>query len=374
MKVFDGHLHTFRFKVPVRESIGLFQRQFDRFGVEKMTFLSLPCDTIPGRVELKDTDEMDNIRVMYFKGVFSPNAYAYAGLEYKGLDITDKKAVAEDLLRQVKLYKKVGYDGMKMYEGHPNHRKLLGYALDDEIFDLYYDYCEKENFPIIMHISQPPYFWDKEKQTPYFLERGWAFDETHPTFAQLHEEILSRLEKNPKLNFTLAHWGFLTFDKKSAEKFMSYPNTMLDVCPGGDNFLEIEKDKEYWIPFIEKYQDRITYGTDSYNFEYENEEQWLKATGARPGLVQNFFMNTDTYNMYGTEYKGIGVSKEIQEKIFYENLNKMMGVPKAIDYDYLLGKVEELMQGIDENHFEYRNLWCMKHDFESMKKGVFAYK
>jgi predicted TIM-barrel fold metal-dependent hydrolase len=358
----------------VRESIGLFQRQFDRFGVEKMTILSLPCATIPGRVEFKDTDEMDNIRVMYFKGVFSPNAYAYAGLEYKGLDITDKKAVAEDLLRQVKLYKKVGYDGMKMYEGHPNHRKLLGYALDDEIFDLYYDYCEKENFPIIMHISQPPYFWDKEKQTPYFWERGWAFDETHPTFAQLHEEILSRLEKNPKLNFTLAHWGFLTFDKKSAEKFMSYPNTMLDACPGGDNFLEIEKDKEYWIPFIEKYQDRITYGTDCYNFEYENEEQWLKATGARPGLVQNFFMNTDIYNMYGKEYKGIGVSKEIQEKIFYENLNKMMGVPKAIDYGYLLGKVEELMQGIDENYFEYRNLWCMKHDFESMKKGVFAYK
>ena len=252
---------------------------------------------------------------------------------------------------------------------------MVGHSEYNEHF---YDYQlnrgRKENFPIIMHISQPPYFWDKEKQTPYFLERGWAFDETHPTFAQLHEEILSRLEKNPKLNFTLAHWGFLTFDKKSAEKFMSYPNTMLDVCPGGDNFLEIEKDKEYWIPFIEKYQDRITYGTDSYNFEYENEEQWLKATGARPGLVQNFFMNTDTYNMYGKEYKGIGVSKEIQEKIFYENLNKMMGVPKAIDYDYLLGKVEELIQGIDENHFEYRNLWCMKHDFESMKKGVFAYK
>lgn len=34
-KIFDGHLHTFRFKVPVRESIKLFSRQFERFNVEK---------------------------------------------------------------------------------------------------------------------------------------------------------------------------------------------------------------------------------------------------------------------------------------------------------------------------------------------------
>lgn len=51
MKVFDGHLHTFRFKVSMRESIDLFKRQFERFNVEKMTFLALPCDACPGRVE-----------------------------------------------------------------------------------------------------------------------------------------------------------------------------------------------------------------------------------------------------------------------------------------------------------------------------------
>lgn len=368
MKVFDGHLHTFRFKVPVRESIDLFRRQFKRFNVEKMTFLALPCDAVPNRVEWDKTDLLDNLRVMYFKSVFSPNGYAYAGLEYKGLDTKDKKAVAADLLRQVKEYKRVGYDGMKMYEGHPNHRKLLGYSLDDEIFDPYYDYCEKEGFPIIMHLANPKYMWEEDKVDDYWKARGCFFDETYLPFDEFHAEILRRMEKNPKLRFTLAHWGFLTYNKAATEKFMSYENTMLDVCPGGPSFLEMQKDTAYWISFIEKYQDRITYGTDSYNFEYDNEENWLRATGARPSFVQNFFTMTTELNLYNEKHKGIGVSEKICNKIFYENLYNLLGEPKEIDYDYLIQKCEKLLETVDPESLDRYNLWCMKNDFESMKK------
>ena len=107
-KVFDGHLHTFRFKVPVRESIDLFKRQFKRFGIEKGTFLALPCDPVYGKTGLEVTDPIDNVRAMYFKAVFAPNFYAYAGLQYSHLDLNDKKAVADDLLRQVKELKAIG--------------------------------------------------------------------------------------------------------------------------------------------------------------------------------------------------------------------------------------------------------------------------
>lgn len=276
MKIFDGHLHTFRFKVSVRESIDLFQRQFDRFNVKKGTFLALPCDAVPGKREFDQTDLTDNVKVMYFKSVFAPYFYAYAGLEYKGLDIKNKSQVADDLLRQVKEFKKVGYDGMKMYEGHPNMRKLL-YALDDKIFDKYFDYCEEENFPIIMHLANPSYMWDKNKVSDYWKARGCYFDESYPKFEDFHNEIIKRLKKNPKLNFSLAHFGFLTYDKQKAEEFMAFSNTKLDVCPGGENYFNILEDKEYWIPFINKYADRITYGTDSYNFEYDNEENWVRA-------------------------------------------------------------------------------------------------
>ncbi len=373
MKIFDGHLHTFRFKVPVRESIGLYKRQFERFGIEKMAFLALPCDAVPGRIEWDKTDLSDNIRAMYFKGVFSPNGYAYAGLEYKGLDVKDKKAVAEDLLRQVKEYKRVGYDGMKMYEGHPNHRKLLGYSLDDEIFDPYYDYCEKEGFPIIMHLANPPYMWDKDKVSDYWKARGCYFDETYPPFARFHEEIIKRLTKNPELRFSLAHWGFLTFDKTAMEKFMSFENTMLDVTPGGETFYEMYSDLEYWLAFLEKYADRITYGTDTYNFEYDNEENWVRNTGNRPNLVQNFFLTEKEFDYIGTKFKGIGLKKECCQKIFYDNLCNLLKEPKAIDYDHFIAKCEKLLQAADAESLDRYNLWCMKNDFESMKKGTFVY-
>ena len=368
-KVFDGHLHTFRFKLPVRESIGLFKRQFKRFNIEKMTFLAIPCDAVPGRVEWDKTDLLENIRVMYFKSVFSPNAYAYAGLEYKGLDVKNKGEVAKDLLRQVREYKRVGYDGMKMYEGHPNHRKLLGYPLDDEIFDPYYDYCEKEGFPIIMHLANPPYMWEQDKVNDYWKARGCCFDESYPQFSQFHEEILKRLEKNPKLNFTLAHWGFMTFNKDAAERFMSFENTKLDVCPAGETYYEMYNDLPYWLGFIEKYADRITYGTDTYNFEYDNEKNWLRNTGNRPNLVRNFFLTDKTFDYLGTEFKGIALKKELCDKIFYDNLCRLLGEPKKIDYDYFISKCEKLLESADPGSLDRYNLWCMKNDFETMKNG-----
>lgn len=373
MKVFDGHLHTFRFKVSVRESIDLFKRQFKRFHVDKMTFLSLPCDAIPGRVEWDKTDELENIRVMYFKSVFSPNGYAYAGLEYKYVDVKDKQAVAEELLRQVQEYKKVGFDGMKMYEGHPNHRKLLGYPLYDEVFDKYFDYCEKTGFPIIMHLANPAYMWDADKVDDYWKSRGCFFDESYLPFDEFHNEVLKRLEKNPKLNFTLAHWGSLTYNKEKAEKFMSYENTKLDVCPGGENFFEMYKDEKYWVAFIEKYADRITYGTDSYNFEYDKEENWVRATGNRPNFVHNFFLTDGEFDYLGMKFKGISLKKELCQKIFFDNLYKMLGEPNAIDYDYFINKCDKLLQTVNPESLDRYNLWCMKNDLESMKEGTFVY-
>lgn len=373
-KVFDGHLHTFRFKVPVRESIDLFKRQFKRFGVEKGTFLALPCDPVYRRTGLEVTDPIDNVRAMYFKAVFAPNFYAYAGLEYAHLDLNDKKAVADDLLRQVKELKAIGFDGMKMYEGHPNMRMVLGYALDDEVYDKYFDFCEKENFPIIMHLANPPYMWVRELVGEYWANRGCYFDPAvFPKFEDFHEEVLKRLAKNPKLNFTLAHWGFIPFNQPVANKFMAFENTKLDVCPGGDNFIKALEDIDFWQPFIEKYSDRITYGTDSYNFEYDCEETWVRATGARPQQVQAFFQGQE-FPYGGKTYKGITLKQEQIDNIFFNNLYNMLGEPNKIDFDYFINKCNELIKGFEPKDFEYYNLWCMKNDLTEIKnKGYLPY-
>ncbi len=373
-KKFDGHLHTFRFKVPLRESIWLFKKEFEAFKVKKATFLALPCDPVPGRFGLETTDYIDNLRAMYFKCAFAPNAYAYAGLQYDKLDLSDKKAVAEDLLRQVKEFRKVGYDGMKMYEGHPNLHKILGYDLDDEVYDLFFDYCEKENFPIIMHLANAEYMWHKDQISEYWLQRGCCFDETFPSFNRLLEEVIKMLEKHPKLNFTLAHFGFMTYDRKIAEKFMSFENTKMDVCPGTNNYVNITEDRGYWRDFFIRFADKIVYGTDTYNFDYENQAQFVKISGIRPSMVERFLETDDTFDYAGNKLTGIKLPKKVLKKIYYSNLDTMMGEPQKPDFDYLIEKSRELLKGYSAKDFEYYNLWCMTHDFETFKKGGKIYE
>ena len=73
LKVFEGHLH-FTFKVPVRESVEIFKQEFKETGTEKFCFLSIPSHGATGN------DILQNTKALYYKTMFSPNAYAYAGL------------------------------------------------------------------------------------------------------------------------------------------------------------------------------------------------------------------------------------------------------------------------------------------------------
>ena len=381
-KIFEGHIHSmyFKNKLPVRESVALYKKAFKLTEVQKCCFLAFPTHSRPERENIKgispsQTERMENTRSMYFKCVFSPNAYAYAGLEYNKVDLKDKKAIAEDLLKQVKEYKRVGFDGIKMNEGHPNARAALGYPLDDEIFDLFYDYCEKEGFPIIMHLANNPNMWDMTKITPSWLRLGRYYDETFPTFDEMQEEIIRMLEKHPKLKFTLAHFGFLTFAPKSRlEKFMSFENTMLDVTPGGDNYFNILNDKEYYVPFIKKHIDRFTYGTDMYNTFYDNEKCFTISVTRRPNLVRQFFETNTEHEYNGQKFTGIGLEQAELDKLYFDNLNNLLKEPNNVDYDYFISKCDEEINNYDTEHLEHHNIWCMKNDFISMKeKGYIEY-
>lgn len=362
MKVFDGHVHTCTFNVPVREGVLLFKRQFERFDIEKMIFAAVPCHGFPGT--FADTDHLDNLRVIYCKSAFAPNGYAYAGLEYDEIDLSDKKAAGEALRAQAERYRAVGYDGMKMLEGHPNMRKLLAFPLDDELFDPYYNFCEETGYPILMHLANPPDHWDANSVSEYWRGRGCFFgDGTYPSFCELQNEIVRRLDKNPKLCLTLAHFGFLTFDKQLAERYMRYENTRLDVCPGGESYFNILKDPDYWIPFLEKYADRINYGTDTYTFEYWGEKTFRSASGARPSLVRNFFLTKESHTYQKQEYRGIGLAPKLCEKIFYTNMASLLGTPRPIDYAYFLERIDALLATAVPGTLDEYNLRSMKYDF-----------
>ena len=323
-KLFDIHCH-YLFDLSIEETIDVFKEEFEALGIEKMCFLSIPQEYNPnGTVKVI---EKQNEKALMLKKAFAPNAYAFAGLVHPK-DFSNKDEIKQDYLKQVKKYYEEGYDGMKMLEGYPTCIKYTKQHLDSEIYDEFYAFCEEKSFPIILHIANPDSAWDISKADKYAIEQGRVYDSSYPTKDEIFDGLFNVLKKYPKLTIILAHFGFFSEHYEDACKYMSYPNTYLDTTPGGEQFITIGKDLKTWLPFIEKYQDRIFYGTDFYAFP---KDDWFEINYKRRTIFLEQFFETDTKHIYlYTEFKGINLDRNILNKIYSGNALRLLKEPKEI--------------------------------------------
>ncbi len=339
-KFFDSHLH-YSLENSLKDTVKLFKKEFEMVNMSKMAFLSLPHDNHQGTMSF---DHLQNIKGLYLKYKFSPNAYAYAGLEHSQteMDVNEKSKL---YLSQVEEYFSNGYDGLKMLEGYPFLRKFMDIPLNDNVYERFYSFMEENQIPITMHIANPVENWDISKVDVYALKMGRYCDSSYPTKQQLHDEVNSIMDKHPKLKLTLAHFGFLTYDINQAKKFLDdYPNTMLDTTPGGEQYFNMLEKWDEWHRFFEDYQDRIVYGTDFYAIPpVVSDEEWTEAVYSRTNFVKNFF-TTNTEHVYAKQkYKGINLESNILRKIFYDNAQKLLGEPKKINQTYMIEKANKLL-------------------------------
>ena len=335
-KVFDAHVHYSHF-IPLKEMVDLFQREFELTHTEKMAFMSLPHD------ERLLFDASQNMKGLFLKHYFSPNAYTFAGLEHTMRNFSEEER-ADDYLRQAKEYHQAGFDGIKMLEGYPCMRKEMGIPLCHKVYDKFYSYLEENGIPIMMHIANPEENWDINKVDEYALKVGRFCDETYPTKAQLHAEVDEIMRKHPKLKLILAHFGFLTYEIEEAKKWLdNYENTMFDMTPGGEQYFNMLKDWDQWHAFFQQYQTRIVYGTDLYALECENEERWKKRVLLRSGFLRNF-LETDTEHVYlRNPFRGIKMEESILDKLYSQNAENAFGSPRTVDIDYLIKKADNLL-------------------------------
>ena len=198
-----------------------------------------------------------NLELLDIKKKAPEKIYAYACLHTTGEGAPE----ADELLRQVQAYHKVGFDGMKLLFGKPELRKAYGVSLCDECYDPMYDFLEKNNIPVLLHSNDPVEFWDKDRIPKWAIGAGYYCDETDPTHEQIREETIGILKKHPKLNMTIAHIFFLSNSDRydlAEELLETYPNLTFDLCPGWEMYEGFERD-ERWRGFIEKYAGRLIY-------------------------------------------------------------------------------------------------------------------
>ena len=339
-KVFDAHVHH-RFEMPIEEVIRIFKLEFPTTKTERQAFMSIPNDVSPqGEFYL---DEMQNIRMLYLKHVFSPTAYAFAGLEHP-LNVAecDGDQLSKQYLCQVEEYASVGYDGMKMLEGYPSVRKAMKRPLCDNVYDRYYSFLEENHIPVTMHVANPEENWDIRNADEYAIKMGRVYDNTYPTRLQLLDEVDGIMKKHPKLRLALAHFGFMSYDIEQAKRWLDYENTVFDLTPGGEQLLKMGKEWDKWSKFFEEYQDRIIYGSDYYAFPQG--EKWEENFQRRPKFLREFF-ETDTEHDYnGTPFRGVKLDEDILQKIYWDNAMKWFGEPKKIDFTYMQHKAEDLLK------------------------------
>lgn len=342
-KVFDAHVH-YRFDIPIDETIEIFKQEFAVTETTKYVFLSLPHELDKDKSVY--TDDTQNIKGLFLKHAFGKDAYAFAGLIHPQ-DYSNRQQVAESFLKQVQTFWQVGYDGIKMLEGYPQLIKARNIGIDDGVFDLFYDYCQTNGIPITMHIANPDENWDITKASKYAIEQGRVYDGSYPTKAQITQQMFNVMEKFPRLRLTLAHCGFFSTCYQDACKFMSYPNTVLDITPGGEQLINMSHDWQRWLEFFTKYQDRIIYGSDYYAFP--KDDNWQVAFTRRPTFIRQFF-ETSTKHMYlDDEFCGVDFPSEMRHKLYMTNSERLLGASKPVDYDYVKGEAHRLLA--EKHHY-----------------------
>jgi len=203
-----------------------------------------------------------------------------------------------DKLNKVKQHIRMGGKGLKLYSGH---RIFYSLPLDDASMFPIYQYFEKRQIPILIHVNAGYY----------------------------QKEFENVLKKFPKLKIICPHFCLSTIKLERFEYLMDrYPNLYTDTSFGDLELLiaamkRFSKRPKQFRNIIEKYQDRILFGTDMVitDASYKTVD-WLAevAQGYRDMLEKGQYTFSGIPDM---ELRGLRLDEAILKKIYRTNYEKL---------------------------------------------------
>ena len=259
------------------------------------------------------------------------------------------KEIGKYLAKFVDNMRQCGCDGLKIIEGKPTMRKMMGAIpdFDQPCWEPLWDYLEKTQFPVLWHLNDPESCWGPEEDAPRHIRLGnELYDDSFVNNEEQYRQMESILKRHPKIKFVFAHLYFMSAQlPRLATILDTYSNVMVDVTPGLEIYVNLSKNTEEASAFFEKYQDRIMYGTDigarcvlADNAEALNEDECNARMDLIDGLFQpetNRVMKEDGRYLINTDdflQKGLSISDEAVNKIYWKNFEKYVGeVPAKVN-------------------------------------------
>lgn len=326
LPVIDTHVHHSE-PGSVREAVEIFREIRQCREYEAFAFMPYHLSGSEG------AHPNASLESLYYKKQF-PGSWAFCGLQH----YCDERDTAEGYLAQVKHYRALGCDGVKMLEGKPDLYRIVGRGIDDPVYDKFYAYMEENGLPITMHIGDPADHWDADKVSDIAKKAGWFYgDPSFPARERLYIEVWNLMRKFPALKLNLAHFGFMSFIPQLAEEFLSaWKNTRLDLTPGESIFAGFSSDHTYWKDFFIRYQDRILFGTDAVNLHEDTVHKG--APLGRWELVRSFLEFSESFEWpyVGREVIPMGFDETILRKIYHDNAVAFFGgAPKELDEELI---------------------------------------
>ncbi|MBR2282756.1 MAG: amidohydrolase family protein [Spirochaetales bacterium] len=176
------------------------------------------------------------------------------GEHYVGLGAFEY-ASSLSLEDQVLKMRDMGFVGIKMLEGKPTFHKELGRSICDPCYRKALDRAAKEGMFMLVHIADPPVFWDRE-----YGQYVDGYDSFESYIGQM-EDFLSMYSG---LKCIFAHLAFLARGVEDLGRIMeSHGNLLLDTTPGRWFYRPITEQREAYSAFFRRFHDRILTGTDA---------------------------------------------------------------------------------------------------------------
>jgi predicted TIM-barrel fold metal-dependent hydrolase len=251
----DSHIHF-----SSHERLEELQRYRREIGAEKVCLLSLP---VKPRINF-------NPEVLFAKARLGSKCYGLASFDYTPLFYGGGGV---DLAGQVERFRKLGFDGLKVFLGKPSFQSQLGLRLDDPGVMAGFKRAENLQMPVLIHIADPLIFWSY-RDIPGFIPPGWeqavkggGGSGGIPDYEELQRQAVAVLEACPDLTVIFPHLLSMGQDiPRLTELLDTHPRACLDLAPGLYFYHELDRQRDEAREFFTRFALRILFGTDAFWF------------------------------------------------------------------------------------------------------------
>jgi predicted TIM-barrel fold metal-dependent hydrolase len=302
--VIDMHSHPY---ASSEKDLDQWVKNMDAAGIQKTILLTYAHGK-----------QFDSLMTFYSK--YKNRFELWCGFDYTGYDKPGfGPAAVKELERCFKAGAKgigeLGDKGKGLFYCQP---PAWGMHIDDPRMDALIEKCGELGMPINIHVGEPQWFYEKMDSTNDGLINAFSWRLDKQEGLKLDEVLLTlenAVKKHPHTIFIACHLANQNTDLAKLGRLLDkYPNLYADVSA---RYAENAPVPRYTRAFIEKYQDRIIYGTDM-GFEkgmYETTFRILESN-------DEHFYNIELFGYHWPLY-GFGLNDTTLKKVYKTNADKI---------------------------------------------------